>query len=384
MVNEIEGSCDLFISVLLEDKGIGGATVVITKKEEDSTEQDSPETGATGAEPVIYKTTTNANGTVNYTLPYGVYLIHAECVVNKYELYNNDEEIVLSSEKDRVILKLYYCENEVMLNKDCKYFLHEPYMTPNNFDFYFDYSKIPVNNIIEPPNSLMKRLQRTMPLTKIIHLNFESEEEPEYNIVNVYTKLRLKYNSIDEISNVSPFKINVIWEDFDEDMLRRYVAEKEYDYYLFSNSDFIYGDKIIVFSTQEEMVEFYELWVDGNKPDVDLNDYETEDVKTLDYFIDNVTPSEMELAYEEIKGDVEVSVVRVNDDSVMENIGLDEDNNWEALTNPLPLYELDDNEEYDYNKPINYVLRYVYSDYYVVVMEKYYEDKLKENIIGII
>ena len=32
-----------------------------------------------------------------------------------------------------------------MVNKHCKHFRHEPYMTPNNYDLYFDPEQIPVN-----------------------------------------------------------------------------------------------------------------------------------------------------------------------------------------------------------------------------------------------
>lgn len=86
------------------------------------------------------------------------------------------------------------CGNRLVTNKDCKYFLHEPYMTPNNYDLYFNYNEIPSNIIIESPNELRKRLQRTLPLTKILHLNMETEQNPQKNTINIGTSLRLKFN----------------------------------------------------------------------------------------------------------------------------------------------------------------------------------------------
>ena len=61
------------------------------------------------------------------------------------------------------------------MTENCKYFRHEPDYTPNNFDIYMDYTGIPSNIPKENANDLKNRLQKTMPLTKKIHLNLETE-----------------------------------------------------------------------------------------------------------------------------------------------------------------------------------------------------------------
>ena len=66
-------------------------------------------------------------------------------------------------------------------NEECKYFHHEPYYTPNNYDLFFDYNNIPVNIPVEKAHDLRNRLQKLMPVTKIIHLNMGSETLKEDN-----------------------------------------------------------------------------------------------------------------------------------------------------------------------------------------------------------
>ena len=62
-----------------------------------------------------------------------------------------------------------------MNNKKCKYFHHEPYWTPNNYDIYINQSSIPSNVPRENLPNLFERLQKLMPLGKIIHINFDTE-----------------------------------------------------------------------------------------------------------------------------------------------------------------------------------------------------------------
>lgn len=85
------------------------------------------------------------------------------------------------------------CTESLLMNKNCKYFHHEPFYTPNNYDIYFDYNSIPSNIKVESAHDLQKRLQRTMPLTKIIHVNLEKEALPQMNMVHMRTDIRLKF-----------------------------------------------------------------------------------------------------------------------------------------------------------------------------------------------
>lgn len=92
-------------------------------------------------------------------------------------------------------------EKKLLLSKNCKYFHHDPYFTPNNFDIYFDYHKIPKNIKVDKPHELRKRLQRTMPLTKIIHVNLEAESFPHRNDVNIGTSIHVRF--IERIKGVN-------------------------------------------------------------------------------------------------------------------------------------------------------------------------------------
>lgn len=82
---------------------------------------------------------------------------------------------------------------------ECKIFRHDPYFTPNNFDIYFDQNNIPANIPRESAASLQKRLQKLMPLSKIIHLNMDSEELNQTNHIKIHTKMKLNNNEVDFI-----------------------------------------------------------------------------------------------------------------------------------------------------------------------------------------
>lgn len=61
-----------------------------------------------------------------------------------------------------------------MNENNCKYFRHEPYMTPNNYDIYIQQSQIPSNIPRENSSDMFERLQKLMPLGKVIHINFDN------------------------------------------------------------------------------------------------------------------------------------------------------------------------------------------------------------------
>lgn len=84
-----------------------------------------------------------------------------------------------------------YDECDKLIENNCKLFRRDPYWTPNNYDLYFDYNNIPVNIKVEKAFDLVRRLQRTMPLTKIIHLNMETETIPRSNGVSLHTNVKI-------------------------------------------------------------------------------------------------------------------------------------------------------------------------------------------------
>lgn len=97
----------------------------------------------------------------------------------------------------------------------CKYFHHEPYMTPNNYDLFFDYNSIPVNIPAEKPHDLRNRLQKLMPLTKFIHLNMDSDTLEESNNIHLHTNLKLSYDVIDESVQEAQLRLTGVWDDLD-------------------------------------------------------------------------------------------------------------------------------------------------------------------------
>ena len=78
----------------------------------------------------------------------------------------------------------------------CKYFHHEPYYTPNNFDLYFDYNSIPVNIQPEKSGDLRTRLQKLMPLSMIIHVNLDNDTINESNNVHIVSRLHISYTDV--------------------------------------------------------------------------------------------------------------------------------------------------------------------------------------------
>ena len=118
------------------------------------------------------------------------YSVNSITVTITNEEYVKDNKIVRTENDITIVLSK--C-GEVLLTKSCKYFHHDPFMTPNNYDLYFNYAEIPLNIIKESPSDLQRRLQKTLPLTKILHLNLETENTPHSNNLNLHSHVKMKY-----------------------------------------------------------------------------------------------------------------------------------------------------------------------------------------------
>ena len=88
-----------------------------------------------------------------------------------------------------------------MVNKHCKYFRHEPYMTPNNYDLFFNQDEIPTNIKRENAPNLINRLQKLMPLSKILHVNLNHDPESisESNQFRINTKMKINNREVEFI-----------------------------------------------------------------------------------------------------------------------------------------------------------------------------------------
>lgn len=82
---------------------------------------------------------------------------------------------------------------------ECKYFRHEPYYTPNNYDLQFDHNNIPSNIEVEPAANLQKRLQRLMPLSKIIHLDMGTQQSSQTNFLKINTRFKVDGQEVELI-----------------------------------------------------------------------------------------------------------------------------------------------------------------------------------------
>lgn len=161
----------------------------------------------------------------------GTYFVDVRC--DDYS--SNTNQFIVTGENNRLILylnKLDECNNIILTNKNCKYFHHEPYMTPNNYDIYFDDAKIPSNIKKESPSELLKRLQRTMPLTDIIHLNLHQENDSYKETIGIHTNLKLKYKTINPNITESRIKLTGIWEQSQESLTK---GKKTYEVYYVYN-----------------------------------------------------------------------------------------------------------------------------------------------------
>ena len=88
-----------------------------------------------------------------------------------------------------------------LVNKHCKHFRHEPYMTPNNYDLYFNPNEIPANIKRENAPNLVNRLQKLMPLSKILHVNFNTNPESitESNTISINTNVIINRKEVEFI-----------------------------------------------------------------------------------------------------------------------------------------------------------------------------------------
>ena len=78
-----------------------------------------------------------------------------------------------------------------MVQKKCMYARSKYNYTPSDYDLIFDYTKIPSNIRMEDASNLSKRLQQYMPLSKVIHLNMNTDLKECSHTVQVYTILKL-------------------------------------------------------------------------------------------------------------------------------------------------------------------------------------------------
>ena len=83
-----------------------------------------------------------------------------------------------------------------MLNIKCKIIHHEPDWTPNNYDITFNPQSIPSNIKKETSDTLHQRLQKTMPLTKRIHINLFTTEMTENNDLKIHTHLKINNKEV--------------------------------------------------------------------------------------------------------------------------------------------------------------------------------------------
>ena len=76
-----------------------------------------------------------------------------------------------------------------------KRFHNEPYWTPNNFDIQFPFEDIPVNIPVEKGHDLEKRLQKLMPLTKIIHVDYSPLSLTKVNSLVINSKVSVSFEN---------------------------------------------------------------------------------------------------------------------------------------------------------------------------------------------
>lgn len=84
-----------------------------------------------------------------------------------------------------------------MTKNELKYFRNEPFMTPNNYNLIFNESEIPSNIPRENGHNLEKRLQKLMPLTKFIHLDFKTNALKSNNNITISSHLKINNTRVD-------------------------------------------------------------------------------------------------------------------------------------------------------------------------------------------
>ena len=106
-------------------------------------------------------------------------------------------------------IELDECENIKKDIKECKHFHQDPYWTPNNYDLYFDYNKIPRNIPLENNHNLIKRLKKYLPLSKILHINMESENVEHDETVNICTGVKISFERVDNNGNIEKVVVDL-------------------------------------------------------------------------------------------------------------------------------------------------------------------------------
>lgn len=208
---------------------------------------------------LVFSGVTNSEGNCNISLIsdediiFGDYIVTVDC-----QEYSSNVNIftVIDGTNDLVIylVKLDDCQNQILTNKNCKYFHHEPYMTPNNFDLYFDVSQIPSNIIKEPPHELLLRLQGHMPLTSILHLNLETENENYSNSVNLYTGVKLNFNTKDMDLQEANLQITGTWVPYVESDS---FCRKSYEVvYFYDNTVPLEGITIKLINSEYPLIQY--------------------------------------------------------------------------------------------------------------------------------
>ena len=157
-----------------------------------------------------------------------------ENVENIEDNLEEEEEIITPIETGDDEDETIEVDCDTGFTRNCKYFHSDPYLTPNNFDFYFDYNSIPSNIDIDSPSDLVKKLQRVMPLSKRIHLNLESKTNPQYNQFNLHSNAYLKFITTEEYYKYD-YNGNIICDEHDNPII--YTRDVEEKINLFQISD---------------------------------------------------------------------------------------------------------------------------------------------------
>lgn len=77
----------------------------------------------------------------------------------------------------------------------CKYARGKYNITPNDYDFSFDYTEIPSNINMEDVANLSARLQNLMPLTKVLHLNLETRPTSDLENITIHSNAKITVNN---------------------------------------------------------------------------------------------------------------------------------------------------------------------------------------------
>lgn len=172
----VEDLVTVNVEVKIKDKAVKKANVLLFRNHD------------------TYNALTNLNGIARLSVPVGVYDLKID-----YEGYISDTDTITVKSSILNDFSISLSEVDECNNKKsdikitCKHFHQEPYWTPNNYDLHFDYNNIPSNILLESQDDLRKRLQKKLPLSKILHLQLESKSVPCNNEIKCYTKTYIKF-----------------------------------------------------------------------------------------------------------------------------------------------------------------------------------------------